>query len=72
MSGLLFLQIWRYKMALQSHLAELEKRHEAIDSEIQAVQMQPSIDHLQVVELKRKKLRLKEEISRLRGAGILH
>ena len=59
-------------MALQSHLAELEKRHEAIDIEIHAAQMHPSVDYLEVVELKRKKLRLKEEISRLRSKEVLH
>lgn len=59
-------------MALQSHLAELQKRHEAIDSEIQTAQMQPGTDTLHVVELKRRKLRLKEEITRLASAGTLH
>ena len=58
-------------MALQSHLAELEKRHEAIESEIHQALMHPSTDDLAVVELKRKKLRLKEEIARLRDGGVL-
>ncbi|MES2905974.1 MAG: DUF465 domain-containing protein [Pseudomonadota bacterium] len=60
-------------MALQSHLAELEKRHQAIDNQIQSAEMQPGTDHLEVVELKRRKLRLKEEIVRLQsGSGVLH
>jgi hypothetical protein len=59
-------------MALQSHLAELEKRHELIENEIHEALMHPSIDDLQVVEMKRRKLRLKEEITRLRGNGALH
>ena len=59
-------------MALQSHLAELEKRHEVLESEIHQALMHPSVDDLAVVELKRKKLRLKEEIARLRSNGVLH
>ncbi len=59
-------------MAIRSHLNELEKRHESIDHEIEAAQASPGIDHLQVMELKRKKLRLKEEIERLREDGLLH
>jgi hypothetical protein len=59
-------------MALQAHLAELEKRHEVLEFEIHQALMHPSIDDLTVVELKRKKLRLKEEISRLRDGGVLH
>jgi hypothetical protein len=59
-------------MALQAHLAELEKRHEVLESEIHEALMHPSTDDLAVLELKRKKLRLKEEIARLRGNGALH
>jgi hypothetical protein len=60
-------------MALQSHLAELEKRHETLENEIHQALMHPSVDDLAVAELKRKKLRLKEEIARLRnGGGIIH
>ena len=59
-------------MALQSHLAELEKRHEVLENEIHDALMHPSTDTLAVLELKRKKLRLKEEIARLRGNGAVH
>ena len=53
-------------MAIQAHLAELEKRHEALEREIQKEMLRPSGDDLKVVTLKRKKLMLKEEIERLR------
>ena len=53
-------------MAIQAHLAELEKRHEALEREIQTEMLRPSGDDLKVVTLKRKKLILKEEIERLR------
>ena len=53
-------------MAIQAHLAELEKRHEALEREIQTEMLRPSGDDLKVVTMKRKKLMLKEEIERLR------
>ena len=53
-------------MTVQAHLAELEKRHEALEREIQTELLRPSGDDLRVVTLKRKKLMLKEEIERLR------
>lgn len=53
-------------MAIQAHLAELEKRHEALEREIQLEMLRPSGNDLKVVTMKRKKLMLKEEIERLR------
>ena len=54
-------------MSLQSHLAELEKRHQAIEKEIETELHQPSSSDLRIVELKRKKLKLKEEILKLQA-----
>ena len=51
---------------MSKHLAELERRHRALEAEIVEARMHPSIDHLQIVELKRRKLLVKEEIARLR------
>lgn len=53
-------------MSLQSHIAELSRRHQAIEKELQVAQAQSSADDLHVVELKRRKLHLKDEIARLR------
>jgi hypothetical protein len=53
-------------MALQSHLAELERRHEALEKEIEKERVHPGTDDLRVVSLKRKKLQLKDQIERLR------
>lgn len=54
-------------MSLQTHLTELERKHEALEREIQDAVTHPSTDDLRVVELKRRKLLLKDEISRLRS-----
>jgi hypothetical protein len=53
-------------MSMQSHLAELEKRHQALESEINDCLAHPAVDDLRIVELKRKKLLVKDEIARLR------
>ena len=54
-------------MSLQSHLAELEKRHQAIEKEIETELHHPSSSDLRIVELKRKKLKLKEDILKLQA-----
>ena len=56
-------------MSMQSHLAELEKKHQALDSEINDCLTHPAVDDLRVIELKRRKLHLKDEIERLRHNG---
>ena len=53
-------------MSLQSHIAELSRRHQAIEKEIQTVKAAYSADDLRVTELKRRKLLLKDEIEKLR------
>jgi hypothetical protein len=56
-------------MSMQSHLAELEKRHKALEEEINECLAHPAIDDLKIVELKRRKLQVKDEIERLRLGG---
>ena len=58
-------------MSLQSHLAELEKKHKALEDQIHDCQAHPAVDDLEVVELKRKKLLVKEAIERLRQGDSL-
>ena len=43
-------------MSIEAHLAELERRHRALEAEIAEAHAHPSIDDLQIVELKRRKL----------------
>jgi hypothetical protein len=57
-------------MTVESHLAELERRHLAIDSKISDEERRPAKDGLEIAALKKQKLSLKDEIERLRkGAG---
>ncbi len=53
-------------MALQNHLSELERKHDALEREIQDAVAHPATDDTKVAELKRRKLQLKDELSRLR------
>jgi hypothetical protein len=56
-------------MSMQSHLAELEKKHQALEAEINDCLAHPAVDDLKIVELKRRKLLVKDEIQRLRQKG---
>jgi hypothetical protein len=58
-------------MSLDSHLSELERRHRAIELVIAAEKMHPATDDLKLIELKRKKLSLKDEIEKLRQERLL-
>jgi hypothetical protein len=59
-------------MAIESHLAELERRHQALEQEINDALTHPSADDLQIAELKRKKLHVKDEIARIRQEAVVH
>ncbi len=59
-------------MAIESHLAELEKRHQALEQEINEALTHPSTDDLQIAELKRRKLHVKDEIARLKQDTLVH
>ena len=59
-------------MSIQSHLAELEKKHQALEEELSEAQMHPSSDDLLIAELKRRKLQVKDEIARLRQDASVH
>jgi hypothetical protein len=54
-------------MSMEAHLAELERRHRALEAEIVEAHTHLSIDDLQIVELKRRKLLVKDEIARLQS-----
>lgn len=53
-------------MAIQAHLVELERKHRVLEDELHEAMMHLSTDDLQIVELKRRKLLLKDEIEKLR------
>ena len=52
-------------MSLSSHLTELKRKHQHLSHEVEEAQRAPGVDGLHVAELKKQKLKLKEEIERL-------
>ncbi|WP_281709034.1 YdcH family protein [Phaeobacter italicus] len=52
-------------MSLGSHLQELKRKHATLSEKVEQAQRSPGIDDLSIRELKKEKLRLKEEITRL-------
>jgi hypothetical protein len=56
-------------MTIQANITELERRHHELEKEIAEALKRNSIDDLKIVELKRQKLQLKDEIERLQHGG---
>jgi hypothetical protein len=54
-------------MTIASHIAELKRKHENLSTAVEQAQRAPGTDGLQIAELKKQKLKLKEEISRLQS-----
>ncbi len=52
-------------MTLDNHIAELSRRHRELDAELEKLTGSPSSSSEEVAELKRRKLKLKDEIRRL-------
>lgn len=57
-------------MTMHAHLAELERKHRALEDEIADAMTHPSSDGLKIAELKRRKLLVKDEIERIRHDGV--
>jgi hypothetical protein len=53
-------------MAIQAHLVELERKHKTLENELHDALIHVSTDDLQIAELKRRKLMVKDQIERLR------
>jgi hypothetical protein len=59
-------------MSLASHLEELKKKHGEIEREIDDAMLHPSVDDLEIVNLKRRKLAIKDQIERLKAQPTTH
>ena len=55
-------------MTVASHISELKKKHENLSDMVERAQRAPGTSDLQIADLKKQKLKLKEEISRLTQA----
>ena len=54
-------------MTTDARKAALEKKHAALEAELQSLTTHPSVDPISTTTLKREKLRLKDEIARLKA-----
>jgi hypothetical protein len=55
-------------MTIQAHIASLEQKHGALEDELQTVLSSPSSNDREIVDIKRRKLRLKDELERLKSS----
>ncbi|OIQ79326.1 hypothetical protein GALL_389340 [mine drainage metagenome] len=55
-------------MTMTSHVQELRRKHETLSDRVEQAQRSPGTDALAIAELKKQKLKLKEEITRLTQA----
>lgn len=56
-------------MSVEAHIQQLKERHTALESELLTLVASPSANDEELAEVKRQKLRLKDEISRLTTAA---
>ncbi|HEV7417335.1 DUF465 domain-containing protein [Tianweitania sediminis] len=59
-------------MSLTSHLEELQRKHGDLEKQIVQAMASPSSDDLEILSLKRRKLALKDEITKLKVAHTTH
>lgn len=59
-------------MAIDARIRELGNRHRSLEAAIEDEMSRPAVDSLRLWELKRRKLRLKEEMEHLKTALQTH
>lgn len=52
-------------MSLSSHVEELKKKHQTLSEQVEEAQRSPGASDFEISQLKKQKLRIKEEIARL-------
>lgn len=52
-------------MSVASHVEELRRKHQALSDAVERAEAKPSRDDFDINRMKKEKMRLKEEISRL-------
>lgn len=52
-------------MSVSSHVEELRKKHQHLSTQVEEAQRAPGISDSEIASMKKQKLRLKEQITRL-------
>lgn len=55
-------------MSVSAHVEELQKKHQNLSAQVEEALKHPGFDDLEIATLKKQKLKIKEEISRLTDA----
>lgn len=55
-------------MSVSSHVEELRRKHQALEGEVETAQRAPGTSDQEITELKKQKMKIKEEITRLENA----
>ncbi len=55
-------------MAMQGHIQELNEKHKNLEEQIETEMAHPDWDEVRVAALKKEKLRVKDELERLRSS----
>lgn len=55
-------------MSLEGHLTELTEKHKSLEKQIEMELLSPSSDDVNIRRMKMEKLKIKEEIERLKSA----
>ena len=56
-------------MPLDARIEELQRKHDELDKEIEEAFTHPSIDDLELNEMKRRKLQMRDQIAELKAAS---
>ncbi len=59
-------------MTVEAHAREIMKRHETLDKEIKNLSLKPSVSSIELYQLKRQKLYLKEQLSHMSAKFTQH
>ena len=54
-------------MTIEAHIETLEKKHGVLEEQLHSAMLHPSTADTEIAELKRQKLRVKDQIERLRN-----
>ena len=54
-------------MTIEAHIETLEKKHVVLEEQLHSAMLHPSTADTEIAELKRQKLRVKDQIERLRS-----
>ena len=53
-------------MSVENRLAELERRHQSLEKEIQSCEAHPAEDTIKIARLERRKLQIRDEMMKMR------